>query len=84
MEGCAAARTHADRPTPVSAKYVVFYCADLDDEHIPYYESIDLEEAYHPQTIMAYELNAHHWTKLMGLHFGCESNASLGTSTRST
>ena len=41
------------------ARYVVFHCADLmgADETSPYYESIDLEEAFHPQTILAYELN---------------------------
>jgi DMSO/TMAO reductase YedYZ molybdopterin-dependent catalytic subunit len=39
-----------------TARYVVFHCADsLGDE--PYYESIDLIDAYHPQTILAYELN---------------------------
>jgi DMSO/TMAO reductase YedYZ molybdopterin-dependent catalytic subunit len=44
------------KPLP-AAKYVVFHCADIDDEHIHYYESIALEDAYHPQTIMAYEMN---------------------------
>lgn len=44
------------KPLP-SAKYVVFHCADIDDDQIPYYESIALEDAYHPQTIMAYRLN---------------------------
>ena len=44
------------RPLP-SAKYVVFHCADIDDEQIPYYESIAFEDAYHPQTILAYEMN---------------------------
>jgi DMSO/TMAO reductase YedYZ molybdopterin-dependent catalytic subunit len=41
------------------ARYVVFYCADPMDENGTnlYYESIDLEDAYHPQTILAYELN---------------------------
>jgi DMSO/TMAO reductase YedYZ molybdopterin-dependent catalytic subunit len=41
------------------AKYVVFYCADPmeEDGTKPYYESIDMEDAYHPQTILAYELN---------------------------
>ncbi len=41
------------------ARYVVFHCADPMEEdgtHL-YYESIDLEEAFHPQTILAYELN---------------------------
>jgi len=41
------------------ARYVVFYCADPmgggGDSH--YYESIDMEDAFHPQTILAYELN---------------------------
>jgi DMSO/TMAO reductase YedYZ molybdopterin-dependent catalytic subunit len=41
------------------ARYVVFHCADPmgggADSH--YYESIDLEDAFHPQTILAYELN---------------------------
>lgn len=47
-----------DRVKPLpSAKYVVFHCADIDDEQIPYYESIALEDAYHPQTILAYEMN---------------------------
>src|SRR5437660_4320729 len=46
------------RPRP-AARFVVFYCADPmeDDGKSPYYESIDMEDAYHPQTIMAYELN---------------------------
>jgi DMSO/TMAO reductase YedYZ molybdopterin-dependent catalytic subunit len=41
-----------------AARYVVFHCADsMDADGTPYYESIDLEEAHHPQTILAYELN---------------------------
>jgi len=42
-----------------NAGYVVFYCADPmeEDGSSPYYESIDLEDAFHPQTILAYELN---------------------------
>ena len=39
------------------AKYVVFHCADIDDEGLSYYESIALRDCYHPQTILAYELN---------------------------
>jgi DMSO/TMAO reductase YedYZ molybdopterin-dependent catalytic subunit len=43
------------------AKYIVFYCADsLDqplDEANKYYESIDLVDAFHPQTILAYDMN---------------------------
>ena len=45
------------QPAP-RARYVVFYCADaMDYGGTRYYESIDLEDAYHPQTILAYELN---------------------------
>ncbi|GAA0554944.1 DMSO/TMAO reductase YedYZ molybdopterin-dependent catalytic subunit [Rhizomicrobium palustre] len=44
-----------------AARYVVFYCADnmAGPEEVPqlYYESLDLLEATHPQTILAYELN---------------------------
>lgn len=40
------------------ARYVVFRCADrLDADGPAYYESIDLDDAYHAQTILAYELN---------------------------
>ena len=46
------------QPLP-SARYAVFHCADPDDEDQYYYESIDLEDVYHPQTILAYELNDH-------------------------
>ena len=48
----------AVRPT-AAARYVVFHCADPmeSDGTSPYYESIDLDDAYHPQTILAYELN---------------------------
>ncbi len=40
-----------------NAKYAVFHCADVDDEGIFYYESMALVDCYHPQTILAYELN---------------------------
>lgn len=48
----------AVKPQP-SARYVVFHCGDPmeDDGTKPYYESIDLDDAYHAQTILAYELN---------------------------
>lgn len=38
------------------ANYVVFHCAD-NFGSTPYYESIDLVAAFHPQTIMAYAMN---------------------------
>jgi DMSO/TMAO reductase YedYZ molybdopterin-dependent catalytic subunit len=39
-----------------AARYVVFHCAD-DFRGTPYYESIDLVDAFHPQTILAYDMN---------------------------
>jgi DMSO/TMAO reductase YedYZ molybdopterin-dependent catalytic subunit len=44
------------RPLP-TARYVVFHSADPDEDGQYYYESIDMEDAFHPQTILAYELN---------------------------
>jgi DMSO/TMAO reductase YedYZ molybdopterin-dependent catalytic subunit len=39
-----------------NARYLVFHCADnLGGK--PYYESIDLIDAYHPQTILAWGMN---------------------------
>jgi DMSO/TMAO reductase YedYZ molybdopterin-dependent catalytic subunit len=39
-----------------AARYVVLHCAD-DFSGTPYYESIDLVDAFHPQTILAYGMN---------------------------
>jgi DMSO/TMAO reductase YedYZ molybdopterin-dependent catalytic subunit len=38
------------------ARYIVLHCAD-DFRGTPYYESIDLVDAFHPQTILAYAMN---------------------------
>ena len=38
------------------ARYLVFHCADTLDG-LPYYESIDLVDAFHPQTILAWSMN---------------------------
>jgi DMSO/TMAO reductase YedYZ molybdopterin-dependent catalytic subunit len=48
----------AVRPLP-SARFVVFHCADPMEGpgSARYYESIDMIDAVHPQTILAYELN---------------------------
>jgi DMSO/TMAO reductase YedYZ molybdopterin-dependent catalytic subunit len=49
-----------DRVQPAShAKYVVFRCMDTDTYGVNYFESIDMIDAMHPQTILAYELNDH-------------------------
>ncbi len=39
------------------ARYVVFHCADMMAGEAAYYESIDLIDANHPQTILAWALN---------------------------
>ena len=39
-----------------AAKYAVFHCADVLSGK-PYYESIDLVDAFHPQTILAWRMN---------------------------
>ena len=44
------------------ARFIVFHCADTLDPSATdgagqYYESIDLIDAYHPQTILAYQMN---------------------------
>ena len=49
------------RPLP-AAKFVVFRCADsMDDPNAAadskYYESVDMDDATHVQTVLAYELN---------------------------
>jgi DMSO/TMAO reductase YedYZ molybdopterin-dependent catalytic subunit len=44
-----------------NARYAVFYCADDLEQSLDgsgrYYESIDLIDAFHPQTILAYAMN---------------------------
>lgn len=48
-----------DRVQPSdNAKFVVFHCADhLHGTPRPYYESLDMVEAHHPQTLLAYGFN---------------------------
>ena len=41
-----------------SARYIVFHCADIyGTSGLRYYESIDLVDAFHPQTIIAWGMN---------------------------
>ena len=45
-----------------NARYIVFRCADKlpgggFSAPVPFYESIDLNDAFHEQTILAYEMN---------------------------
>ena len=41
-----------------TANYIVFHCADRFGS-APYYESIDLIDAFHPQTVLAWAMNDH-------------------------
>ena len=47
----------ADVVPRADARYVVFHCMDKDDQNTPYYESLDLHQAMHPQTLLAMRLN---------------------------
>jgi DMSO/TMAO reductase YedYZ molybdopterin-dependent catalytic subunit len=40
-----------------NARYVIFSCFDRDEQDSPYYESLDLAQAAHPQTLLALDLN---------------------------
>ncbi len=40
-----------------AARFLVFHCADKMSNGSMYYESIDMFDAYHPQTILAWGLN---------------------------
>jgi DMSO/TMAO reductase YedYZ molybdopterin-dependent catalytic subunit len=44
------------QPKP-AARYVVFHCFDRSPDNDPYYESLDLVQAAHPQTVLALDLN---------------------------
>jgi DMSO/TMAO reductase YedYZ molybdopterin-dependent catalytic subunit len=51
----------AAQPRP-DARFVVFHCDDPMEGagSAMYYESIDMDDAFHPQTILAYDLNDRH------------------------
>ncbi len=40
-----------------NARFVIFHCFDRSSDGDPYYESLDLHEATHPQTLLALDLN---------------------------
>ena len=70
-----------------SARYIVFHCADelqgagLSGA-VPYYESIDLDDAFHEQTILAYDMNGKQLPVAHGAPLRLGSSASSATSTR--
>ncbi len=61
MEGSQAQRPAERARLKPDARYIVFYCADAlgstGTEADKYYESIGLTDAFHEQTILAYEMN---------------------------
>ena len=72
------------RPT-AKARFVLFRCYDSmdaastdedDDSH--YYESIDLDDAHHPQTILAYDLNDQALPISNGAPLRCRVERQLG------
>ena len=71
------------RPTP-EARFVVFRCFDsmegprADGRDTRYYESIDLEEAHHPQTLLAYDLNDQPLPVINGAPIRCRIERQLG------
>jgi DMSO/TMAO reductase YedYZ molybdopterin-dependent catalytic subunit len=65
-----------------SARFIVFHCADtLERGADPYYESIDLIDAFHPQTILAYELNGSRLPVANGAPLRLRVERQLGYST---
>lgn len=60
-------------PRP-DARFVVFHCADsLEKDDSRYYESIYLSEAYHPQSILAYDMN----DAVLGIPYGAPLRVRL-------
>ena len=58
------------------AKFVVFHCLDRmeeDDDDTAYYESVDMDDALHEQTILAWELNG----KLLPVENGAPLRARI-------
>lgn len=71
------------KPLP-QAKFVLFRCFDsmdgptLDGRDSRYYESIDLSEAHHAQTILAYDLNDQPLPVANGAPLRCRVERQLG------
>ena len=74
------------RPKP-EARFVMFYSADPMEDEGPnglYYESIDMQGAHHPQTILAYDMNDQALSVPMARRCGCATSASSATRWRNT
>jgi DMSO/TMAO reductase YedYZ molybdopterin-dependent catalytic subunit len=62
-----------------SANYIVFHCADTyGSQGRPYYESIDLIDAFHPQTILAYDMNGEQLPERHGAPLRARVERQLG------
>lgn len=61
MDRCASRRCAAPGRPEARCQFIVFHCADALEPSVDgsgqYYESIDLADAFHPQTILAYDMN---------------------------
>jgi DMSO/TMAO reductase YedYZ molybdopterin-dependent catalytic subunit len=60
------------------ARYIVFHCMDDMGSGNGYYESIDLVDAFHPQTIMAFALNEQPLKVLNGAPLRLRAERHLG------
>jgi DMSO/TMAO reductase YedYZ molybdopterin-dependent catalytic subunit len=60
------------------ARYLVFHCADKLGRTGNYYESIDLIDAFHPQTILAYDMNGTALTEPHGAPIRLRVERQLG------
>ena len=63
------------------ARFIVFYCADAFGGR-PHYESVDLVDAFHPQTILAYGMNDGDLPEGHGAPCACASSGSWGANMR--
>jgi DMSO/TMAO reductase YedYZ molybdopterin-dependent catalytic subunit len=60
------------------ARYLVLHCADTMGRSGKYYESIDLIDAFHPQTILAYDMNGAALTEPYGAPLRMRVERQLG------
>jgi DMSO/TMAO reductase YedYZ molybdopterin-dependent catalytic subunit len=60
------------------ARYLVLHCADTLGRDGKYYESIDLIDAFHPQTILAYDMNSAALTEPHGAPLRLRVERQLG------
>lgn len=62
-----------------TANYIIFHCADTyGSQNRPYYESIDLIDAFHPQTILAHEMNGEQLPERYGAPLRARIERQLG------